>query len=135
MLSRTLRIMVSIERAQEILDIYGKAWVEQDVELVLSIFSEDAEYWERAFVEPYIGHEMIGQYWQEKVVDEQSDIEFSLTNLLVSGDTIVAEWDASVTSNVQHKRIHLRSVAILETANGLVSRFREYWHSEKFDMS
>lgn len=126
--------MVSKERAQELLDTYGKAWVEQDIDLILSIFSEDAVYWERAFDEPFRGHKEIARYWQEKVVDEQSNIEFSLTNLIVSEDTIVAEWDASFNSNIQKKRIHLRSVAILKVTGGLVSELREWWHSEKFPL-
>ena len=126
--------MVSHERAQELLETYGKAWVEQDIELVLTLFAPEAQYWERAFAEPYIGHEGIAQYWQEKVVEEQSEIEFSVTSIIVAGDTIIAEWDASVNSNVQHKRIHLRSIAVIDTKNGLITRLREWWHSEKFDL-
>lgn len=123
--------MLTKKRAHEILTTYGQAWVEQDTQKILSIFTQDATYAERAFKRPHTGHEEIAAYWNEKVCTEQSKISFSLLALYVESDTIIAEWEAFFESNIKHERIHLKEVGILETKNGLVVSLREYWQSEK----
>src|ERR671933_17668 len=72
------------------LGVYKTAWEGQDSELILSIFTEDAVYHERALQEPIRGHEGIAAYWQEKVVKGQGRISFTLLNTYVEGSTGIA---------------------------------------------
>ena len=122
--------MVDKKNAENILKVYENAWVNQDPEKILSIFTEDGIYHEKAFEKPFIGHEQIRQYWQSKVVEEQSDIKFKLLNYYIDGDTIIAEWDASFYSNVKNGRIHIIEVAIIELSENKIKSLREYWQSE-----
>ena len=100
--------MVEKQVVQEILQKYEQAWVTQDPELILTIFTEDGIYHERVLKEPFKGHEQIRQYWQSKVVEEQSNIKFKLINYYIDGYTVIAEWDASFFSNKENKRIHIQ---------------------------
>jgi len=126
--------MVSENRAKEILKIYEEAWVEQDIDKILSIFTENGAYHERAFEAPMKGHQEISEYWKTKVCDEQSKIAFTLLNFYISGNTIIAEWEATFNSNVKNVQIHMKEVAILEIENDLIKSLREYWQSEKLPL-
>lgn len=117
--------MVPRETVLGALETYGKAWVEQDPLLILTIFTPDATYRERVFENPFRGHDEIKRYWQEKVVEEQSNISFALLNTYIDGDTAIAEWEASFTDPDGKKRI--REVAILEFEGNRIKSLREYW--------
>lgn len=115
---------------KKILQTYKKAWIEQDANLILSIFTKDAIYHERVLQKPFVGHKQIKTYWQSKVVEEQSNIKFKLLNFYIDNNTIIAEWDASFNSNVENARIHIREVAIIEIEKDKIKSLREFWHSE-----
>jgi ketosteroid isomerase-like protein len=113
-----------------VLDVYKTAWEEQDSELILTIFTEDAVYHERVLQEPMRGHEEIAAYWREKVVQGQGRISFTLLNTYVEGITGVAEWEVSFDDRVQRKRKHMKEIAILELVEGKITSLREYWASK-----
>ena len=123
--------MIERKTAEKILKAYGKAWVSQDVNKILSIFAEDGIYQERAFEKPFAGHRQIRNYWQKKVVEDQSDIKFRLLNFYVDGNTVIAEWEASFYSNAEKARIRIKEVAILEIESNKIKSLREYWQSER----
>jgi uncharacterized protein (TIGR02246 family) len=123
--------MVDRNKVETVLRTYAEAWMEQDPEKILTIFTSDATYHERVLKEPFRGHAEIKQYWQSKVVEEQKDIKFKLLNTYIDGDTVIAEWDAVFFNNAEQQTIHLREVAILEFQGDKISSLREYWHSER----
>lgn len=123
--------MVNETVVKKILKTYEEAWVGQDVDKIASIFTEDATYHERVLKEPFKGLDEIKKYWQSKVVEEQSDIQFRLLNTYICDDTVIAEWEASFNSNVENARIRMREVAILEIEGEKIRSIREYWQSEK----
>ena len=117
--------------AEYILKTYGEAWVEQDTSKILSIFHTDGIYHEYILKNPMVGHTEIAQYWQIKVVEEQSNIKFQLLNYYLCDNTIIAEWEALFDSNIKKCRFHIKQVAILEIKGTKIASLREYWHSEK----
>jgi len=106
------------------LETYGGAWVKQDPDLILEIFCEDGVYSERVFQKPFVGHKEIREYWQKKVVEEQSDIRFTLLNIFIDGDIAIAEWEARFYSNIKKRESHIREVAIFEIENDKVKSLR-----------
>jgi ketosteroid isomerase-like protein len=78
------------------LDVYQTAWEQQDSELILTIFTQDAVYHERLLQEPMRGHEEIAAYWQEKVVKGQGRISFTLVNTYIEGTVAIAEWTLTI---------------------------------------
>jgi len=126
--------MVTESKARKILKIYEEAWVNQDSDKILTIFTKDALYYEDILEKPFKGHKEIAEYWKTKVCKEQSKIQFKLLKFYVSGDTVIAEWEASFNSNIQNARIHIKEVAILEIKNSLIKSLREYWQSEKLPL-
>ncbi|MDA3856140.1 MAG: nuclear transport factor 2 family protein [Candidatus Woesearchaeota archaeon] len=123
--------MVEKKVVLDLIEIYKKAWITQDPEMIITIFHENCEYGEYLLKGAYKGHQEIKDYWQRKVVEEQSEIKFNLLNLYIDGDTAIAEWDSTFFSNIEKKTIHIVEVAILEILDGKIKRLREYWHSER----
>lgn len=127
--------MVTKGLAENILKTYGEAWVEQNTDKILSIFHTDGIYHERVLGKPMVGHKEIAQYWQTKVVQEQSNIKFALLNYYLCENTVIAEWEASFNSNIENCRIHIKEVAILEIEGNKIKSLREYWQSEKLTLA
>ncbi len=114
---------------REVIDVYMRAWTEQDPDLIITVFTEDATYHERVLEEPIRGHSGIHSYWRSKVVAQQSNIECELLNLYLDGDVAIAEWQAEFDDSAQGVRKRMREVAILSFKERRIASLREYWAS------
>jgi ketosteroid isomerase-like protein len=118
------------DHVRNVVDVYIRAWTEQDPALIVTIFTEDATYHERVLREPIRTREGIRDYWRTKVVGAQARIECRLLALYVDGDTAVAEWEARFDDLAEGFRKRMREVAILEFEGERIAHLREYWSSE-----
>ena len=118
------------EKALELIEVYGRAWVTRDPDLIVSIFTEDATYNDPHEPEN-TGREAIRSYWVSKVVGEQADISFNLKNLWIEGNIVIAEWCAEFTDTKRCLQIKMWEVAIFTTKEDKFSSLREYYRSEK----
>jgi hypothetical protein len=119
------------QEVRDVLDIYIRAWVEQDPDLIVTIFTDTATYHERVLEAPIRDREGIRAYWQTKVVGSQGNIKCELLNLYLDGNTAIAEWEAEFDDLVQRARKRMREVAILVFEGRLIASLREYWSSER----
>jgi len=118
------------DHVEGVIDIYIRAWMNQDPDLIVTIFTESAIYHERVLEEPIRTREGIRNYWAEKVVKSQDRIHCRLLALYIDGETAIAEWEARFDDCVGGVRKRMREVAILEFEDGLIASLREYWSSE-----
>lgn len=116
---------------RSVIDVYIKAWEQQDPDLIVTIFTEDATYHERVLEAPIPDREAIRAYWESKVVGAQANITCTLLDLFVDGDTAIAEWLATFDDVAQGVRKRMREVAILDFRDGQIASLREYWASEQ----
>jgi uncharacterized protein (TIGR02246 family) len=117
------------ETVRKVVDTYIAAWVGQDPDLIVSVFTPSATYHERVLGEPIRGEAGIRAYWQAKVVESQARIECDLLALYLDGDTAVAEWEAHFDDIPKGVRKRMREVAILEFDGDRIASLREYWAS------
>src|SRR2546422_178001 len=64
---RLRSLIMNREKAIQLLNVYGKAWVTRDPDLIVTIFTEDATYNDPHEPE-HIGRDAIRSYWMSKVV-------------------------------------------------------------------
>jgi ketosteroid isomerase-like protein len=121
---------LATQDVRDVIATYIRAWVEQDSDLIVSIFTDTATYHERVLQEPIRNREGIRAYWQEKVVESQDHITCELLNLYLDGDTAIVEWEAEFDDVAQNIRKRMREVAILVFEGQLIASLREYWSSE-----
>ncbi len=119
------------QEVRDVVDVYIRAWVEQNPDLIVTIFTDTATYHERVLKAPIRDREGIRAYWQEKVVKSQGNIECELLNLYLDGNTAIVEWEAQFDDLVQRVRKRMREVAILVFEGRLIASLREYWSSEQ----
>ena len=89
------------EDVRKLIDVYIRAWTTQDPDLILTIFTPTATYHERVLQQPIRDHAGIREYWQTKVVKEQSNIHAELLSLYLDGTTAIAEWEARFDDAVE----------------------------------
>lgn len=116
---------------RDVVDVYIRAWVEQDPDLIGTVFTESATYHERVFEAPIRGRVGIRAYWRAKVVESQANIKCVLLNLYLDGDTAVAEWEVEFDDRAERARKRMREVAILVFEGRQIASLREYWSSER----
>lgn len=113
----------------EVLDIYIRAWVTQDDELIGTIFTDAATYHERVLEDPIRSRKGIQDYWRTKVVKSQSRITCELLNVYLDGTTAIAEWEAEFDDLEKATRKRMREIAVLVFQEKLIASLREYWVS------
>lgn len=120
------------EEAVKLLEVYGRAWITRDPELIVTIFTEGATYNDPKEPEN-IGRDAIKEYWKYKVVGEQENITFDLKNVWVAagGGTVIAEWHATFNDIKRGLFVDMTEVAIFTVENGKFSALREYYKSTK----
>ena len=118
------------QEARDVIDVYIKAWETQDPDLIVTIFTADATYHERVMKAPIPDRAAIRQYWVDKVVGAQANIDCELVNLYLDGSTVIAEWETRFDDTVEGVRKHMKEIAVLEFEGGLIASLREYWASE-----
>lgn len=118
------------DEATKLLNIYGEAWVKRDPELIVTIFTESATYYDPHEPEN-IGREAIRQYWISKVIGEQDDITFDLRNVWLDGETVIAEWHATFKDIKRNLMIEMDEVAIFAVEGDRFGSLREYYKSKK----
>ncbi len=119
-------------QVENLINIYGKAWENQDSDLVLSIFTEDAKFYEPGYA-ACTGHAEIKKYWEETVLNNHKDISFSLTSLFLDqeANTAVAEYVTTFTDIKRNLKIKLESVGIYKIEGDKFSSLKEYYKSTK----
>ena len=119
------------QEVRDVVDLYIRAWVEQDTDLIVTIFTESATYHERVLEAPIQDREGIREYWQTKVAESQAEIKCELLNLYLDGNTAIVEWEAQFHDLAEGVRKRMREVAILVFEGRLIASLREYWSSEQ----
>jgi SnoaL-like domain len=122
------------ENVRDIVDVYIRAWVEQDADLIETIFTDTATYHERVFEAPIQDRHGIRAYWKAKVIESQANITCELLNLYLDGNTAIVEWEAEFDDSVEKVRKRMREVAILVFEGRLIASLREYWASEQVSL-
>jgi ketosteroid isomerase-like protein len=116
--------------AGDIVATFGRAWETFDGDLVVSLFTERAEYYEDPFEPPLVGHNAIRAYWLNSA-PSQDQLEFTVERHWVSGDTILAACHASYIERPSGDRIRMKAFFTFEMENGRIARFREWWHARR----
>jgi ketosteroid isomerase-like protein len=119
------------ELAHSLVNIYAQAWIRQDANRILEIFTEDATYHDPAEGEVR-GHDGIRNYWETKVIGDQARIAFTLLNLWIPDeDTVIAEWHATFDDTRRKLAIDMTEIAVFGVRGEKFCSLREYYRSTK----
>jgi ketosteroid isomerase-like protein len=115
---------------QDALAHFKRAWQQRDVDAVLELFAEDAEYRTGPFAPPLSGGTAIREHWN-RIAADQAHIDFDAERVWVSGRTVLASWHAAYTRRSTATRVRVRGFSTIEIDDaGLIKRMRD-WPTER----
>ena len=110
------------------IDAYGRAWETGDEDLMVSLFTEDANYRSSPFREPFRGHDEIRAY-SRRNAGTQRDKRVRMGRPFVEGHRVAVEWWTTMVD--EGETVTLPGCLLLRfEADGRCSDLREYWHIE-----
>jgi|SRR3989344_3110408 len=122
--------IMNIQQIKKVMTKYGKAWENQDSNLILECFTKNGTYQESPLTKPYQGHKEIKKFWDNVVKKETKNVKFKLGRCYVSkdGKTGFAEWECK---NIYKKRnTFMVGVMILKMKGNKINSLNEYWNSK-----
>ena len=121
---------MNVEQIKEVMKKYGKAWENQDSNLIMECFTKNGVYQESPLKKPYRGHREIKKFWDEVVKKETIKIKFKLGKCYLSKDekTGFSEWECK---NIHKKETHkMVDIMILKMKGNKISFLNEYWNTK-----
>ena len=104
---------------------YKRAWENQDPDLFVTLFSDDATYRERPFMEDVHGNDF-HQFWSD-LATRQADNQITLEVVAVKDQTGVVNWRANSTRVASGERREGNGIFVLTfEPDGRCSRVREW---------
>jgi hypothetical protein len=111
------------------IDGYRRAWEQNDADLLLALFREDASYRSSPFREPNLGHDGIRAYWA-RAAGTQSGVKVRIGEPVVDGNVAAVEWWTTMDDD-EDGTITLPGCLLLQFApDGRCFDLREYWNVE-----
>jgi tryptophan 2,3-dioxygenase len=112
--------------AQDLLAAFKHGWETRQPDLIVDLFSADADYREDPFAEPLVGSNAIRARWND-ICAEQEHVDFDVERSWVSGPTVLASWHAAHTRRGTAQRVRARGFMTLELDDsGAIWRFRQW---------
>ena len=81
---------------QDLLARFKQARERRDVDLVMALFREDAEYRPDPFEPPMVGDLAIREHWNEAAAT-LGNVEFDAERIWVAGNAVLASWHGAIT--------------------------------------
>jgi ketosteroid isomerase-like protein len=111
------------------IDGYRRAWEENDADLLVTLFTEDASYRSSPFREPNVGHDAIRAYWA-RAAGTQRNVEVRMGEPVVEGNVVAVEWWTTMEAD-DDGELTLPGCLLLQFApDGRCLELREYWNVE-----
>ena len=108
---------------------YRRAWEENDADLLVTLFTEDASYRSSPFREPNVGHDAIRAYWA-RAAETQRNVEVRMGEPVVEGNVVAVEWWTTMEDD-DDGELTLPGCLLLQFApDGRCLELREYWNVE-----
>ncbi|HEY9383526.1 MAG TPA: nuclear transport factor 2 family protein [Gemmatimonadales bacterium] len=113
--------------ARDLIDTFARGWAKGQIDLIVSVFTADAVFVETPFSEPLRGSEALRRYWSE-VPANQSEITVTTGEVYLAGPWFATEFKAVFRRRRTGEWVEAKGAIFCETADGLVSEMRMYWH-------
>ncbi len=115
-------------RNMQTMETLAKGFATRNVELILSMFADDAVFETASGPDPWgqrlVGHQQIRQA-VERMFAWMPDMQLIDSRRTVSGDTGTADWTCIATT-VKGQKIHARGCDLFQFRDGLVVRKDTY---------
>lgn len=113
-------------RYRELVDNFAKGWSRARVDLLCSVFSDDAVFQETPFSSPISGAAI--RTWASDIPYQQSEITFTTGEIFVAGPWFSTEFKLTFRRRKSGEWVEARGAIFAETNGERISELRMYWH-------
>ena len=110
-----------------LIDTFGRGWSKARIDVLMSVFADDAVFIETPFSSPLRGRDAVLSYWKD-VPYHQTEIAFSSGEIFAAGPWFSAEFRVVFRRRRTGEWVEARGAIFCETAGGLITEMRMYWH-------
>lgn len=112
---------------RSLVDTFGKGWAKQDIDLLGSVFADEALFRETPFAQPRTGIGAIREYWRD-IGYHQSEGRFSSGEVFTVGPWFSAEFKFVFRRRRTGEWVDARGALFCETRDAKITEMRMYWH-------
>lgn len=113
-------------RARELADTFAKGWSRGRVDILCSVFADDAVFQETPFTEPIRGEAI--RSWASDIPYQQSEVTFTTGEVFTAGPWFATEFKLTFRRRKSGEWVEARGAMFLETDGERVTEMRMYWH-------
>ena len=110
-----------------LIDTFGRGWSKAKIDVLMSVFADDAVFIETPFSSPLRGRDAVLSY-RKDVPYHQTEIAFSSGEIFAAGPWFSAEFRVVFRRRRTGEWVEARGAIFCETAGGLITEMRMYWH-------
>ena len=110
-----------------LVDTFASGWSQANVDLILSVFTEEAVFLETPFGESHTGKAALRRYWAD-VPYHQSEITVTTGEIYAAGPWFATEFKAVFRRRRTGEWVESRGALFCETLDDKISEMRMYWH-------
>ncbi|HEU4698366.1 MAG TPA: nuclear transport factor 2 family protein [Gemmatimonadales bacterium] len=126
-ISPDMQAATTRELGRTLVDTFGQGWMRGNVDVLLSVFGEEAVFVETPFSEPIRGIAGIREYWRE-IPYHQSEVTFTSGEIYVAGPWFSTEFRCLYRRRRTGEWVDARGAIFCETAGQRITEMRMYWH-------
>ncbi len=112
---------------RDLIDIFARGWAKANLDLVCSVFTDDAVFQETPFTDPISGLPAIRKWWAD-VPYHQSEITCTTGEIYSAGPWFSTEFKTTFRRRRTGEWVEARGAIFCETAGGKITEMRMYWH-------
>lgn len=119
--------MLTHEEALALFTRRRDAWLAQDLDGYLALWAEDMQFQSPSHAEPLRGRVAFASLVRRSLA-LMRPVAFDFAHLAVAGPVVLAEWQVTVESRADGRRIAWWGMSRSEMRDGLIHSWREYWN-------
>jgi ketosteroid isomerase-like protein len=118
---------VTRELGRSLIDTFGKGWSRGNLDLLMSVYADDAVFIETPFSEPLRGVDAVRRYWAD-VPYHQSEVSFSSGEIYSAGPWFSTEFKCVFRRRRTGEWVDARGAIFCELKGDRIGEMRMYWH-------
>ena len=115
------------EHARGLLDTLARGWSKGRVEMMMTVFDQQAIFLETPFSKPLQGADAI-RAWAADIPYHQSEAVFTTGELFTAGPWFSAEFKLVFRRRKTGEAVDARGALFAETDGDRITELRMYWH-------
>jgi len=119
--------MLSHDDALALFERRRRAWLDEDLNGYLALWTEDMTFQSPLHAEPLRGRSAFAELVGRSLATTRP-VRFDLEHLAVWGDVVLAEWCIAIERRGSGGRVEWHGMSFAEMREGRIAAWREYWN-------